>query len=308
MTTPCSQHLHKDMHSLSNSEIRSNKAGNRANSPNRACKSGGFRFQPARLGARNTWWDSLEIRGQVKMPSFTTRRYVPGRFRSANKPDEDLAEDMMQAAPATKDGTSLALGPSDGSLLDYFDLPSPPSTPHRPTHSLGFSSLAGLTSPTSTPALTPRSSPSSLSSLSTSSGGSPTSSPPTTTLPRWPTASQRIHRLPIRPRSRRASSSSSSSSSSSAASASALTPIIVNADVDMLDTSAGVPPQQQPLMEWSSTRRTPYYPPNSSRNVDRARVYMNRGPHYVPNWTPMSSLPRHVQLQIEERMVKFTAI
>lgn len=55
-------------------------------------------------------------------------------------------------------------------------------------------------------------------------------------------------------------------------------------------------------------RRTPYYPPNSSRNVDRARVYMNRGPHYVPNWTPLSSLPRHVQLQIEERMVKFTAL
>ncbi len=55
-------------------------------------------------------------------------------------------------------------------------------------------------------------------------------------------------------------------------------------------------------------RRTPYYPPNSSRNSDRGRVYMNRGPHFVPNWTPMGSLPRHVQLQIEERMVKFTAL
>ncbi len=55
-------------------------------------------------------------------------------------------------------------------------------------------------------------------------------------------------------------------------------------------------------------RRTPYYPPNASRNSDRGRVYMNRGPHFVPNWTPMGSLPRHVQLQIEERMVKFTAL
>jgi hypothetical protein len=56
-------------------------------------------------------------------------------------------------------------------------------------------------------------------------------------------------------------------------------------------------------------RRTPYYPPNASRNpaAERTRVYMNRGPHYLPNWTPLGSLPRHVQLQIEEQMVKFTA-
>lgn len=54
-------------------------------------------------------------------------------------------------------------------------------------------------------------------------------------------------------------------------------------------------------------RRTPYYPPNASRNTDRTRVYMNRGPHFVQNWTPMGSLPRHVQLRIEEGLVKFTA-
>ena len=67
-----------------------------------------------------------------------------------------------------------------------------------------------------------------------------------------------------------------------------------------------LPPSAPPLVR--SARRTPYYPPNASRNADRARVYMNRGPHYVPNWTPLSSLPRHVQLQIEERMTRFTAM
>jgi hypothetical protein len=77
-------------------------------------------------------------------------------------------------------------------------------------------------------------------------------------------------------------------------------------DVEMGGTVRGPGPGPVPLVR--PARRTPYYPPNSSRNVDRARVYMNRGPHYIPNWTPLSSLPRHVQLKIEERMVRFTAI
>ncbi|KAK4119142.1 hypothetical protein N657DRAFT_650566 [Parathielavia appendiculata] len=243
------------------------------------------------------------------MPSFTNRRNVPDRFRPLSKPEDGLMEDMNQTTPAAKDGSSLTLGPSDGSLLDYFDLPSPPSTPQRPTHSLAFSSLAGLSSPATSPVPSLRSSPIGLSTPSSiSSGASPNSSPPMTTLPRWPTASQRIHRRPIRPRSRSASSVSSSSSSLTSSS----TPV-VDADVDMIGTdttglpggaggTTGIPPLIR------STRMTPYYPPNSSRNVDRARVYMNRGPHYIPNWTPMSSLPRHVQLQIEERLMKFTAI
>jgi hypothetical protein len=36
-------------------------------------------------------------------------------------------------------------------------------------------------------------------------------------------------------------------------------------------------------------------------------VYMHRGPHFIPNWTPMSSLPKHVQFEIEEKMVRFIA-
>ncbi|KAK3939197.1 hypothetical protein QBC46DRAFT_388446 [Diplogelasinospora grovesii] len=32
---------------------------------------------------------------------------------------------------------------------------------------------------------------------------------------------------------------------------------------------------------------------------------MNRGPHYLPNWTPLSSLPRHVQHEIELKSIKF---
>lgn len=51
-------------------------------------------------------------------------------------------------------------------------------------------------------------------------------------------------------------------------------------------------------------RRTPYYPPNSSRTADnKARVYLPRGPHYVANWTPLSTLSRGTQGMVEERMV-----
>ena len=51
-------------------------------------------------------------------------------------------------------------------------------------------------------------------------------------------------------------------------------------------------------------RRTPYYPPNSSRTFDRTRVYMGRGPHYVANWTPLSTLPRALQLEVEDVMLQ----
>lgn len=256
-------------------------------------------------------------RRAFEMPSFTSRRYTPDRFRSLSKPEDDLMEDITHTMlPSHKSTTSgsLTLAPSDGSLLDYFDLPSPPSTPHRPTHSLSYSALNSFPSPATSPGLI-AGSPASLSSISSSSSSRSSSSnrttsgpncnpsPPTSIPPRWPTASQRMHhhRLPLRPRSRSASSASSSGSSASA-------PGLAGGDIEMGGTggtgagTGGV----VPLVRMA--RRTPYYPPNSSRNVDRARVYMNRGPHYVPNWTPLSSLPRHVQLQIEERMVKFTAL
>ncbi|KAK4038351.1 hypothetical protein C8A01DRAFT_48047 [Parachaetomium inaequale] len=237
------------------------------------------------------------------MPSFTSRRYTPDRFRSLSKPEDDIMEDIGHATkPTLSSAGSLALVPSDGSLLDYFDLPSPPSTPHRPTHSLSYSSLNSFPSPATSPGLVARSPPSSSSSRS-SLNSTPTSSPPTSTPRRWPSASERIHRLPTRPRSRSTSSVSSSGSSST----------LGGGDIEMSGTGAdtsmggtGMPLPPPPMIR--SARRTPYYPPNASRNADRARVYMNRGPHYVPNWTPLGSLPRHVQLKIEERMTRFTAL
>ncbi len=221
------------------------------------------------------------------MPSFASRRFSPDRLRSLSKEDLTMEEDTIipvgrRHTPGHKRTTTsspLALAPSDGgSLLDYFDLPSPPSTPHRSTHSsLSYSSLNSFPSPaTSSPSLTRRN------STTTSTPSSPPT-PPTSTPFRWPTASQRLHHsLPSRPRSRSVSSTSTTSSSGSD---DPMAPIIRHA------------------------RRTPYYPPNASRSTaDRSRVYMNRGPHFVQNWTPMGSLPRHVQLQIEERMVRFTAL
>jgi len=62
-----------------------------------------------------------------------------------------------------------------------------------------------------------------------------------------------------------------------------------------------------PVIKTVSPRRTPYYPPNASLNVDRTRVFMNRGPHYIANWTPFSTLPREVQLDMQRTMTKFTA-
>ncbi|KAL2260350.1 hypothetical protein VTK26DRAFT_5655 [Humicola hyalothermophila] len=279
------------------------------------------------------------------MPSFTSRRYTSDRFRTVPKPghiDIDATTDMMEdimlhnnspkLPPTTTPTSSLALGPSDGSLLDCFDLPSPPSTPlsHRPTHNggLGFSSLNSLT-PSTAPGLhrsassrssSPRSSPS-----ASSSSPAPLGTGPIPT-PHWPTAAQRIQhaRLPIRrPRSRSVSSTTSSSSSSSSGT---FLPGVGDGDGDV--EMAGLSPNGSgggggggvggttttTTTSWTaiptirSARRTPYYPPNASRNVDRARVYMHRGPHFLPNWTPLSSLPRHVQLQIEEKMVRFTAI
>ncbi|KAL2167552.1 hypothetical protein VTG60DRAFT_1138 [Thermothelomyces hinnuleus] len=258
------------------------------------------------------------------MPSFTSRHYTPERFRSFSKPEDDVMEDITQTTTGMKlsptSPGSVAMVPSDGSLLDYFDLPSPPSTPHRPTDTLTYSSLNSFSS----------------SSASRSSGqiarrhsssGTPDSNQSKFSLPRWPTASQRINRLPIRSRSRSTSSSPlsssplsdpfsfpSSASSSSSFSSPPTRPYTsqLPEDVEMSGMNPMglggpfAPPPPPPIIR--PARRTPYYPPNSSRNVDRTRVYMNRGPHFVPNWTPLSSLPRHVQLQIEERMTRFTAI
>ena len=233
------------------------------------------------------------------MPSFTSRRYIPDRFQSF-KPDDD--DDMTSDAVCHHAGTgshktsggSPSLVPSDGSLLDYFDLPSPPSTPQLPTHNMSLSSLNSFPSPSTHPELVRSASSSAVSSRTSSPGGSDGSS-----TPHWPTAAQRVVRLPTRPRSRSVSSTSSTSSTGSGGSSSSAA-----GDIEMGGTGAAAGPV--PVVR--TARRTPYYPPNASRNVDRTRVYMNRGPHYIPNWTPLSSLPRHVQLQIEERMVRFAAI
>ncbi|KAL2021910.1 hypothetical protein VTK56DRAFT_6505 [Thermocarpiscus australiensis] len=247
------------------------------------------------------------------MPSFRSRQYRPERLSSLPKPEDDVdsMEHTFHHAPGPKTGNSqsssaFALGPSDGSLLGYFDLPSPPSTPHGPTNRLSFSSLDSLSSPTTTtPATTPSLARSRSGSSSSSGSSTGSASPPSTSTPRWPTLSQRIQRLPVRTRSRSTSSSAtgpSSSSSSSPLSTSTLADVEMGGTRSAESSSSGVRPLVRPA------RRTPYYPPNASLNVDRARVYMNRGPHHMPNWTPLSSLPRHVQLRIEERMVQFTAI
>lgn len=251
----------------------------------------------------------------AEMPSFTSRQYASEHLSPLSK-DDGMMEDIIHHGVGMPTGnaketashisSSLTLVPSDGaSLLDYFDLPSPPSTPQQATHdSLSYSSLNSLPSPASTPELVSLSRRNSVSSASTTS--SPSASPPSSSMPRWPTPSQRSHgtRLPVRARSRSTSSCSSSSGLSSTTLADD-----VDVDVDMAGVRAGTGAgERQPPYAVRHARRTPYYPPNSSRNIDRARVYMNRGPHYVPNWTPLSSLPRHVQLQIEEKMIKFTAI
>ncbi|KAK4172322.1 hypothetical protein QBC36DRAFT_338158 [Triangularia setosa] len=220
---------------------------------------------------------------RLSLPDRTLRK--PQKLRSSPKIDEEM-EDIVYNIPSTytkpshlgsQASSTSTLVPSDGgSLLDYFDLPSPPSTPVKPNHQ--YASLNSFQSP----ALSPEMLSSSL-------------SPPSSPSPRRDRHS-RSSSSGSRPRSHSRSSSSSSMSSSS--SATMMEPDSYGGD---RGDAGGVAPVVR------STRRTPYYPPNSSRSVDRARVYMNRGPHYVPNWTPMSSLPRHVQLQIEERMVKFTA-
>ncbi|KAK4141897.1 uncharacterized protein C8A04DRAFT_13666 [Dichotomopilus funicola] len=276
------------------------------------------------------------------MPSFTTRRYTPDRLRSLSAPEDDPMDDITTTTtsvlgpPGGSKRATPSLVPSDGSLLDYFDLPSPPSTPHRAApSSLSYSSLNSFPSPATSPGYTGAaakgagSSSGSGSSSPASGSGSP--SPLTSVLPRWPTVSQRIHRvLPTRPRSRSVSSSSSASSSSSTTTTLRTRPGARDMDMDMDTHMSGTDPLLNPnpglgLSDltmgeaaaaaagggptpiYRTARRTPYYPPNASRNVDRTRVFMQRGPHYVPNWTPLSSLPRHVQLRIEESMTRFTA-
>ncbi|KAK3998038.1 hypothetical protein QBC44DRAFT_47913 [Cladorrhinum sp. PSN332] len=239
--------------------------------------------------------------GNSRLSSGGRQLRVPERLRSSHPKNFDssssggMMEDIIYNH-SSKDSfldhqpssTLLINGPTDnGSLLDYFDLPSPPSTPMNPTHH--FSSINEAFPPAS-----PGLSTSSVSSCSTFS--SPPSSPGMGGH-HWPTASQRISRLPVRPRSNGHHSRSSSTSSS-------------GSGADTLIDGIGNLSVNGPAITVRAARRTPYYPPNSSRTREgeRARVFMNRGPHYVPNWTPMSSLPRHVQLQIEERMVRFTAI
>ncbi|KAK4160901.1 hypothetical protein QBC43DRAFT_110160 [Cladorrhinum sp. PSN259] len=236
---------------------------------------------------------------------------VPERLRHSKNSSsfESAMEDIIYNHPsllAQKDfGSSdhqlqIAGGPTDtGSLLDYFDLPSPPSTPMNPTH---FSSMNDAF-----PGAGPSSPGLSTSSVSSCSSFSSPPSSPSLNGHHWPTASQRISRLPVRPRF--SSSNSHSRSSSTSSSSSAFGADTLADGIESLSVSGT--PTQQPGITVRAARRTPYYPPNSSRtrgDGERSRVFMNRGPHYVPNWTPLSSLPRHVQLQIEERMVRFTAI
>ncbi|KAL2266752.1 hypothetical protein VTJ83DRAFT_6104 [Remersonia thermophila] len=259
------------------------------------------------------------------MPSFTSRHYTPHRWQAFSTHDDDNDDDDdeknnnndMEGITYTASNSkfarskakrSLAVDPSaDALLLDHVNLPSPPSTPrrHRPSSQRYSSVYNPSDSPPNTPGRSPSSSTSSLGSNAASPSVpglsfSATSTPPTPSLPRWPTSSQRISRLPTRSRARGTSSRPTSPTR------------VEDADVEMTGTTDGgtIPlltgaPPLTPVIRQS--RRTPYYPPNSSRNVDRTRVYMSRGPHYMQNWTPLSSLPRHVQLRIEESMVKFTA-
>jgi len=60
-----------------------------------------------------------------------------------------------------------------------------------------------------------------------------------------------------------------------------------------------------PVITIRTCRRTPYYPPNSSQSNWRGRAYMNRGPHYVANWTPLWSLTREDQMEIQGSMTMF---
>ncbi|KAK0738084.1 hypothetical protein B0T18DRAFT_239127 [Schizothecium vesticola] len=103
------------------------------------------------------------------------------------------------------------------------------------------------------------------------------------------------------------SSSSSSSLSSSSSSSSPFVTALQSRSSSPTSTSKSVsrtPSPTTPTPTVRTCRRTPYYPPNSSRTADnKARVYMPRGPHYVANWTPLSTLSRGSQLMVEERMV-----
>ncbi|KAL2163226.1 hypothetical protein VTH06DRAFT_5282 [Thermothelomyces fergusii] len=241
------------------------------------------------------------------MPSFTSRHYTPERFRSFSKDEDDIMENITQTTTALKlsptSPGSLAMSPSEGCLLGHSDLPSPPrnNAPDRPADAMGCdSSLNNLSVSSTSPGQLGR---------RHSSSSTPGSSPPRSSPLRWPTAFQRINRLPVRPRSRSASTSpspSTSSSSSSPAARPATSHLQEDAGTsDAAPTRPGGPFAPPPVVR--TARRTPYYPPNASRSVDRTRVYMHRGPHFVPNWTPLASLPRHVQLQIEERWTRFAA-
>jgi hypothetical protein len=131
------------------------------------------------------------------------------------------------------------------------------------------------------------------SSSKMTSSASPTSvsftpsTPPNATLPRWPTP-PRLSRPPS------GSQPSSPSSINSASPSSDRSPTRDNNShgVDEVGTDWNTTSSQ-----WNSdpaavapvvirARRTPYYPPNASRNIDHTRVYTSRGPHYLPNWTP----------------------
>ncbi|KAK3385869.1 hypothetical protein B0H63DRAFT_523184 [Podospora didyma] len=192
---------------------------------------------------------------------------------SSHGSQESVLEPMADSRPVGPQGKSkLAMVPGEGSLLDYFDLPSPPSSVmlHR-THS------AFPTPPTS---------PVQADAMSPYNNRLVVSSPLALNPP-----GSAMHMLPPH-RSHYPTPPQSSPSSSASGSEAGGSP-----EMGAM--------QMQPITR--TARRTAYYPPNSSRNVDRTRVYMNRGPHYMQNWTPLSSLPRHVQLRIEDQMTRFTA-
>jgi hypothetical protein len=178
---------------------------------------------------------------------------------------------------STSHKTSLVSAYSNDHL-DEFDLPSLPSTPSVSQSSSSlFSSLNSFPSPTTNPELFV----------------GRTSSP------------MRHRGLPIRSCSRSASSSSSSFLSSSGSPSRPSSPMFVGTSTVPDTVNDAIASTLPPIIR--PARRTPYYPPNSSRNIDHTRVYMTRGPHYVPNWTPLSSLPRHVQSRIQEKMCRFEA-
>ncbi|KAJ4291311.1 hypothetical protein N0V88_006315 [Collariella sp. IMI 366227] len=208
------------------------------------------------------------------MPSFSARYDPSDPYQSlSNAEDDGMMEDLIptKATHHSKPTPSLH-------LRRVLDLPSPPSTPLRSNYySLSHSAFSSFSSPTytlpSSPLSQPRQRPQPQQQrlkhpATARPPPPPTLANPLTTHPRLPN-----------PGSRSASSASSTTSS----------PSQPNNRL-----SPNLPSTHRPMQQlhYRPRKTHPYYPPNASRNVDHKRIYMNRGPHYIANWTPLGSLPK----------------